>query len=351
MSKFEKWWHGAKESEIFWLEVTGRPDIGANLKAPQTNEKGNEYWSYSFLKEVEAGDVVFHYDASVHKVVASSIVSGEFWEDYTVWVAHGISAKKARRKPRSRPGWYVGLENYSQLDRPLTIGQIRERTAEIRIELDRLEAAHPGAAIYFPFEKGLNRPIRPLQGYLFKLPEFFVDMFSLTLPTGIGSPRFDVEAQIGSSYRRADESVSVAQRDPFSVDPALVERASQAHATTQNALADYVVNLGFTPSSPNPNDPNYDLAWQTDTSWFVAEVKSLSSINEEKQLRLGLGQVLRYRDMLGRQQKSLQVEAVLMVEREPTDLTWLDLCKGVGVLLVWPDSMDDMLRNCGEKVS
>lgn len=350
MSKYEKWWHGAKESEIFWLEVTGRTDIGANLKAPQTNEKGNGYWSYSFLKEVEAGDVVFHYDASAHEVVASSVVSGDFWEDDTVWVAHGRSAKKAGRKPRTRPGWYVGLEYYSKLDPPLTIGKIRDSTAEIQTKLSQLKTAHSGS-LYFPFEVGPKRPIRPLQGYLFKLPRFFVEMFSLTREAGIDPSRLDGALQIGTSYRKADESASVAQRDPFSVDPALVERASQAHATIQNALADYVRKLGFTPSSPNPNDPNYDLAWRTDTSWYVAEVKSLSSTNEEKQLRLGLGQVLRYQDTLGRQQKSLPVEAVLMVERQPDDPTWLDLCKSVGVLLIWPDSMDDVLGSCDKKVS
>ena len=347
MSKLEKWWDGAKDSEVFWLEVTSRTDLGANLKAPQTNERGDEFWSYSFLKEVQAGDVVFHYDASAQAIVASSVVSGDFWDDDTVWVAHSISARRNGRQPHTRSGWYVGLENYSELDAPVTIEQIRNRKAKIRTELDQLKAAHAGA-LYFPFEVGSKRPIRPLQGYLFKLPEFFVNMFSLTRRAGVGPSSPDGKSQIGSSYRRADESASVAQRDPFSVDPALVERASQAHATTQNALADYVLKLEFTPSSPNADDPNFDLAWQTTTGWCVAEVKSLSSSNEEKQLRLGLGQVLRYQDTLRRQQ-SLPVEAVLMVERKPTDTTWLDLCEGIGVLLLWPDRLLDMLEGDSEK--
>jgi hypothetical protein len=44
----------------------------------------------------------------------------------------------------------------------------------------------------------------------------------------------------------------------------------------------------------------FDLAWQIGRTLFVAQVKSLTLRNEEKQLRLGLGQVLRYADLLSR---------------------------------------------------
>ena len=80
------------------------------------------------------------------------------------------------------------------------------------------------------------------------------------------------------------------------------------------------------------------------------DVKSLSASNEEKQLRLGLGLVLRYQDTLRRQQP-MSVEAVLMVEREPTDSTWLDLCERVGVLLLWPNHLNDVLGQGGDNRS
>ena len=301
------------------------------------------------MKEVEAGNVVFHYDTSEHAVVASSVASSGFWEDEIVWAARGVVARRAGVQPYTRSGWYVGLEEYSELVAPLAIERIRENAAEIRVKLDQLKAAH-GGPLYFPFEVGSKRPMRPLQGYLFKLPRFFIDMFSLTPRVPAGRSRPDGGPQVGSAYRRADESASEAKRDPFLVDPALVERASRAHATTQNALADYVLKLGLTPSSPNADDPNYDLAWRTATCWRVAEVKSLSVSNEEKQLRLGLGQVLRYQDTLRRQQP-MPVEAVLMVEREPTDSTWLDLCERVGVLLLWPNRLSDELGQASNNQS
>jgi hypothetical protein len=44
--------------------------------------------------------------------------------------------------------------------------------------------------------------------------------------------------------------------------------------------------------------PSFDLGWVHDDCLFVAEVKSVTPANEERQLRLGLGQLLRYRWML-----------------------------------------------------
>lgn len=349
MSKDKRWWEKTNGSEIFWLEVTGRSDLGTNLKAPQSNEKGGEFWSYSFLKEVRPGDIVFHYSATVRAVVGSSVVSGDCWDDDIVWAARGVLARKANVLPHTRPGWYVGLEDYSELIAPLTIDQIRGRAADIRIELAQLKNRVGGASLYFPFEDGSTRPLRPVQGYLFKLPSFFVQMFSLAREPRTSRPRSDSGGQIGSDYRRADESASVAQRDPFLVDPALVERASRAHATTQNTLADYVLELGYTPTSPDVDDPNFDLAWRTSTAQWVVEVKSLSKTNEEKQLRLGLGQVLRYQDTLRRHQ-ALPVEAVLMVERKPTDTSWLELCGRIGVKLLWPERLRDVFGDRRAKV-
>lgn len=58
MATIHRWWQGRPEERV-WLEVTRRPDLGANLKAPQRDEKGKEFWSYALLREVKDGDVVF----------------------------------------------------------------------------------------------------------------------------------------------------------------------------------------------------------------------------------------------------------------------------------------------------
>ena len=87
------------------------------------------------------------------------------------------------------------------------------------------------------------------------------------------------------------------------------------------------------PGQVRADEPDFDLAWTVDGCVWVAEVKSLTLANEERQLRLGLGQVIRYRDLLSRRRND--VRAVLAVEWQPSDSTWLRVCQSVGVKLTW----------------
>jgi hypothetical protein len=148
------------------------------------------------------------------------------------------------------------------------------------------------------------------------------------------------EGELGVPYRRPNEESLVAGRDPLEIDPAAVERANSGHARTQNVLADRLTALGLTPRSPAPTEPDYDLGWEIDESLFVAEIKSVTAMNEEKQLRLGLGQVLRYRYLIAR--GGGRVTGILMLERAPRDRTWSKLCGQLGVVLLWPDMLEGL---------
>jgi hypothetical protein len=158
---------------------------------------------------------------------------------------------------------------------------------------------------------------------------------------GEGSERSPTPLAFGLAYRPANERIMVGDRDPFAVDPAIVERGNRGHATTQNALAAFLQANGIEPRSPASNEPEFDLGWLHGETTFVSEVKSTTAENEEKQLRLGLGQVLRYRHILTGTHGS--VVPVLAVERAPRDSTWLQLCETLGVVLVWPDRFDGIL--------
>ncbi len=100
-------------------------------------------------------------------------------------------------------------------------------------------------------------------------------------------------------------------------------------------MAEAVEQLGLRPRRPGQGEPNYDLAWEQDGTVVVAEVKSVTEQNEERQMRLALGQVVRYRHQLGADGKAVQ--AMIAVERRPSDATWLDLCNEQGVILAWPE--------------
>lgn len=127
----------------------------------------------------------------------------------------------------------------------------------------------------------------------------------------------------------------------FEVDPDAIDRGTTAHKDTQDALAETVGNHGLEPLSPRTGDPQFDVAWINDDVAFIAEVKSLTSANEDRQLRLGLGQVLSYVHVLD--WPDVQgTRAVLALERKPSSDYWTTLCAEHDVILTWPETFEDL---------
>ena len=158
-----------------------------------------------------------------------------------------------------------------------------------------------------------------------------------------------LDGGLGAEYEEADEDVSVKPGDVHQEDPALLERGLRAHRRTQNLLANYVRSHGHEPRRPSGGEPNYDLAWKTNEVTVVCEVKSLTEQNQEKQLRLGLGQVLRFAHQLNGL-ASVSVLPVLAVEVEPTDPSWSAVCESHGVQLIWPETFDRVLKDLVERL-
>ena len=73
-------------------------------------------------------------------------------------------------------------------------------------------------------------------------------------------------------------------------------------------------------------------------------MKSLTPTNEERQLRLGLGQVLSYAHLVDWGFEDNR--PVLAIEREPSSKYWPDLCQSHGVALSWPEVFDELLDSC-----
>src|ERR1035438_6799357 len=219
MAQINRWGAG-NPRENLWLEVTRRDDIGANLKAPQTNEQGEDFWSYSLIHEIREGDVVYHYDGVAQAITARSVATGIVWAQEVVWAARGSSARSANISPHPRPGWYLGLEDFDRLPAPITLdstrnhaGAVRSLTTSLRLEF--------GERLYFPFEICERRPIRPMQGYLFKLPTGFLELFGVQLTSPqVPAIKSVLPDGFGDDYRTADEILTVSGGDPFAVDPA-----------------------------------------------------------------------------------------------------------------------------------
>lgn len=127
----------------------------------------------------------------------------------------------------------------------------------------------------------------------------------------------------------------------FEFDPDLIDRGTEAHKDIQDALAAALDEHGLEPLSPEAGDPQFDIAWIQDDVAFITEVKSLTEANEERQLRLGLGQVLSYIHLLAWPHVAA-VRAVLAVERQPTADYWETLCAELGVILTWPEAYEEL---------
>lgn len=159
-------------------------------------------------------------------------------------------------------------------------------------------------------------------------------------PQGVGA-----EAPKGQPYMRPPRSGGgESTLRVFSVDPDAIDRGTNAHKDVQDQLADAVSARGWEPLSPSGSDPLFDIGWIVkDTAW-IAEVKSLTESNQDRQLRLGLGQVLSYAYLVD--WGAAAYRPILAVERQPTARYWLDLCASCGVRLSWPETFEEMLDAC-----
>jgi hypothetical protein len=320
------WWAG-DQRERFWLEITDRPDIGVDVHAPQRDASGRRTPGYSLLWWVERGDVVFHYDLSARAITAWSHAVGNVTEALVVWLSHRGATRRRLGSARAQPGWWLDLDGPYPLPTPLSLSRLREQGETVRAVLAELEARHP-RPLYFPFFFYGGSELRPMQPYLNKLPADLVAALPelaaagtvplVTAATAAPPPAAAEELDLGGPYRRAEARDLPDVREPFAVDPAVVERGVTGHVDTQNAVADALTAAGLAPRSPCAGEANFDLAWKKDGAVYVAEVKSITDLNEEKQLRLGLGQVLRYRWLLRHRHDRVRA-AQDLVDRQRAD--------------------------------
>ena len=289
---------------------------------------------------MNTGDAVLHYDRNERAITAWSRVAGPVTEAPTEWLSHRGETRRRLQTPRVVSGWWRDLEGPFPFAEPLTLEQLRGRDDGVRAVFTGLKQRHNGS-LYFPFTFWGGRELRPMQPYLNKLPVELVELFPQLADATAGSTVAAVagpENGLGVAYREARVNYSMLEREPFSVDPSLVERGLQGHANTQNELAQVLREAGIEPRSRRPKEPNFDLAWEARGRTFVAEIKSITDSNEEGQLRLGLGQVLRYRQRilaLGHN----DVVAVLVPERAPRDPSWRELCHKLDVVLLSRDEL------------
>lgn len=145
----------------------------------------------------------------------------------------------------------------------------------------------------------------------------------------------------GREYREPTWQEVVDKQTVFEIDFNRRSRGIKTHMNTQDKLKKAIQSAGLEPRSPAPNGPQFDVAWRQGDTAFVAEVKSVTDENEERQLRLGLGQVLSYEHRLVWPGVE-HVRPVLVLERRPVAEYWDELCKKHRVILTWPKKFREL---------
>jgi hypothetical protein len=157
--------------------------------------------------------------------------------------------------------------------------------------------------------------------------------------------RVSAPREFGRAYREAEKSPPYQEREaPPARDPDSEGRGLAAHSRIQNQIAKLLRQYGIEPLSPTKNQPEFDIAWKAQETFYVCEVKSTTVANEEKQLRMAIGQVIRYRQKLAACGYE-PIFAAIAIEQCPSDSSWEELCMDEGIILLWPDVAGIQIRN------
>jgi len=172
-----EWWDKWPDQK-FWLEATDRQDIGADLRAPQLDESGKDNWRYTLFMGAKPGNIVLHYDSRTEPngIVGWSVIAGAPRAEPITWGARGSYAREKGIKPHERAGYVIPLSGFQRLATPVTLTRIRALEPTLAAVLADLKRKYR-EPLYFPFELSPKRPLRPLQGYAFKLPREFLALF------------------------------------------------------------------------------------------------------------------------------------------------------------------------------
>lgn len=167
------WWAG-DPNERFWFEITDREELGADLYAPKTDQSGHETPTYTLVSHVKPGDVVLHWwkQAGQEKpIVGFSRAVGSLETTTIRWQSRGTYGR-AQTAVQSRPAWRFPLADYTDLETPVTLQQLRTLEPALRKAAAVLASNYRGP-LYLPFAFSDKRPLRTAQGYLVKFPRKF----------------------------------------------------------------------------------------------------------------------------------------------------------------------------------
>lgn len=275
------WWAGIPE-ERYWVEVTDRDDLGSDLIAPTTGHTGKATPTYSLVSHVEVGDLVLHWWKQLGQepaFIGLSQAVAPVQDAAITWRAHGTYGRESDQGVEDRPAWRVPLGDYTPLERPVTLTDVREKEDEIRLIREGLLRQH-GTPIYFPFALSERRPLRTAQGYLFKLPGALVELLEIREAIDRPAPVAAAELAPRRSGRRGRDGSG-------RQDDALLRKAIERHAVDWTLA--HLEGLGYLVEDVGDTNPFDVLAVGPQDDELHVEVKGSSG--EASTVELTSGEV------------------------------------------------------------
>jgi hypothetical protein len=258
-----EWWVGDPKQR-FWMEITDRDDLGADLLAPTTNGSGKAYWGYELITYVQEGDIVLHWHKTLlgePGLVGWSQATGAYEDTDISWQAHGtVGRAKGNLKPR--PAWRMPLLNYTPLTDPVLLSEVRGSAAALRAAEADLKAKYPSGSLYFPFGFSAKRELRAQQTYFVKMPREVLEI------VGLG----DLEEAAGPN-RRASKGKAPKRKGSGYIADAAVRKAIEWRAV--NLATEAYEAEGYKVDYTGSSKP-YDLAVAKGSDRRRVEVKGSS---------------------------------------------------------------------------
>jgi hypothetical protein len=326
----EVYWWEADPNERFWCEITGRVDIGADLKAPQAKENGRPYWSYALLNDISPGEVVFHYSTPENAFVGASIAAGRIEERPIIWTPKGTTGRARQTERGERPGWWVPLRGFRRAERSLNLEELQtpEHQAWLREWIARAQEHGP---TYAPIQPYPGR-LRAAQGYMTKMPSAFVERFeplrAMAMSLTSAKPALQPSALLRPE-READFSPK--PDTPYTANvPARVEVRSRDHESLVRFAGERLRARRIKVSTPHPIDLRIDAPLKV-----LLEAKLVDG-DPRFAIRHAVGQLLEYGYFLGPEEARL---GVLLDEPVGTDLVRY-VEDHLGMFLLWKDGLE-----------
>jgi hypothetical protein len=149
----------------------------------------------------------------------------------------------------------------------------------------------------------------------------------------------------GAPLERRNGSVHLAGSG-LNLDLNQLDAGTEAHEQTVEALVHHLRLSGIVAYGPDHRGPEFDAGWTSANIVFLAEVKSLRNTDQDQQIRLGVGQILDYASQVRLKMPSARLQAVLVLERRPSELArWASLAKDHGLILSWAPEFPELVSS------